>query len=132
MELNITALCNSMCPRDYSASVAEIGANAGADTWRAACDNAPDYSDWLDTDDKRESFRDFVRGYGAWSDNEINAWSNDELTALLIQFISGDIRESGLDAGIDWPEYYELSEHGTISGNLFRADDGEIYYTIGD
>lgn len=132
MEINITRFVLSECLRDYSASVAELGNGAGADTWRAACDNAPDYSDWLDTDDKRESLRDFVRGYGAWSDNEINAWSNDELTALLIQFISGDIRESGLDAGIDWHEYYEQAEHGTVSGNLFRADDGQIYYTIGD
>lgn len=130
MEINITRFVLSECLRDYSDSVAELGNGAGADTWRAACDNAPDYSDWLDTDDKRESFRDFVRGYGAWSDNEINAWSNDELTALLIQFISGDIRESwGGELANTWPEYYELVEQCVVSGSLFADDEGLIYWT---
>lgn len=131
MELNITDLYNNMAPMDYSASVAEIGESAGADTWRAACDDSADYM-ILDTDDKREAMREHVRGFGAWSEEEINAWSDIELNALLLQMISGDIRESVLDDDRSaWPEYYELAEQGTVSGNLFRADDGQIYYTIG-
>ena len=40
MQINITRFFNEACPRDYSASAAEIGENAGADTWRAACDDS--------------------------------------------------------------------------------------------
>jgi len=132
MELNITALYNSMCPRDYSASVVEIGNNAGRDTWRAACEDSPDFM-ILDTDDKRQAMRDYVRGFGAWSDEEINAWTGIELNALLIQCISGDIRESILDDDPHaWAEYYQQCEQGIASGNLFADDDGQVYYCIGE
>lgn len=130
MEINITKFFNEARPRDYSASCAEIGQDAGRITWRAACDDSAEYM-LIDTDEKRDTFHAHVRGFGAWSDDEINAWSDIELNALFIQLVSADIRESGLDAGIDWPEYYEQAEHGTVSGNLFRADDGQIYYLIG-
>lgn len=131
MELNITKFYNETAPMDYSASVAEIGNNAGADTWRAACEDSSTYM-ILNTDDKRKAMRDYVRGFGAWTDEEIDAWTDIELNALLLQMISGDIRESVLDDDRSaWPEYYELAEQGTVSGNLFRADDGQIYYTIG-
>ncbi len=102
-----------------------------AHAWRAACDDSAEYM-LIDTDEKRDAFRAHVKGFGAWTDEAINAWSDIELNALFIQLVSADIRESGLDAGIDWHEYYEQAEHGTVSGNLFRADDGQIYYTIGD
>jgi len=36
VELNITAFFNTIAPMDYSASVAEIGNDAGPATWRAA------------------------------------------------------------------------------------------------
>lgn len=132
MELNITALYNSMHPRDYSASIAEIGNNAAMDTWRAACDDSSEYM-ILDDDDKRQAMRAHVRTFGAWSDTEINAWTNVELNALLIQCISGDIRESILDDDPHaWAEYYEEGEQGVVSCRLFSDDDGQVYYVIGD
>jgi len=132
MELNITELYNSMCPRDYSASVAEIGNNAGQDTWRAACEDSPDYM-ILDTDEKRDAMRAHVRGFGAWTDEEINAWTNVELNALLIQCIAGDIRESILDDDPQaWAEYYEQGEQGIVSCRLFSDDEGQVYYYIGE
>lgn len=126
MELNITKFFNEVCPRDYSASVAEIGANAGADTWRAACDDSADYM-ILDNDEKREAFRDFVRDSGGWNKEEIYSWSNLELNALLLQWIAGDIREAGLDDGVDW-EDYNKSEN---AGRLFKGTDNEVYFYIG-
>jgi hypothetical protein len=48
MQINITRFFNDAAPMDYSASVAEIGQNAGKDTWRAACDDASDWN-MLDT-----------------------------------------------------------------------------------
>lgn len=137
MELNITEFFNNAAPRDYSASVAEIGDNPGAYTWRAAMDDAPDYN-FLDTGEKREEFRTYVKGFGAWSAEEIAAWSDVELNALLIQLISGDIREvPGMSgpADWDWVKYEELAEQGTISGRMYggpMSTDGQVYYYIGD
>lgn len=131
MELNITKFYNETAPMDYSASVAEIGNNAGADTWRAACEDSPDHM-ILDTDEKREAMREHVRGFGAWSDEEIDAWSDIELNALLLQMIAGDIRESILDDYPHaWAEYYQQCEQGIASGDLFADDDGQVYYCIG-
>jgi len=114
MELNITRFCNEAAPMDYSASVAEIGANAGADTWRAACEDAPDWN-LLDTDDKRQAFRDHIRGFGAWDAAEIAAMTDLHLNALLIQFIAGDIRNND-DAG-----------------RIYRdVPSGQVFYYIGD
>ena len=135
MELNITRFFNEAAPMDYSASVAEIGNNAGRYTWRAACDDAPDYSDLLNTEYKRQAFRDYVKEFGAWHDEEIATWNDTELTALLIQFISGDIREAGIGPESDadeWIEYQERSENGQISGRIFKGNDNNVYYYIGN
>ncbi len=137
MELNITEFFNNAAPKDYSASVAEIGNNAGAATWQAACDDAPDYN-FLDTDEKRETFRTYVKGFGAWSEAEIAAWSDVELNALLIQFISGDIREvpDMNDASDwDWELYQQYAEEGVIGGRMYggpMSTDGQVYYYIGE
>jgi len=136
MELDITAFFNAAAPMDYSASVAEIGANAGPDTWRAACDDSADYP-ILDTEEKRDAFRAFVRSSGGWSDDEISAWSDAELNALCIQWIAGDMREPvGFELGPDttpeqWVEYQAQCDAGQCSGRLFRADDGSIYFCVG-
>lgn len=132
MELNITKFFTEAAPMDYSASVAEIGASAGADTWRAACEDSADYP-LLDTDEKHEAFRAFVRSSGGWSDEEIAAWPDSELNALCIQWIAGDIREALLDGAqtIEWDQYQAHSEQGLVSGRLFKGTDGEIYFDMG-
>jgi len=131
MELNITDFFNMAQPSYYSASAAELGEDAGRITWRNAVVATKTWPDWLDTDDKREEFRAYVRGFGAWTDEEITAWTDDELTALLIQMVSGDIRESGLRDGESWAGYEEAAQSGRMSGNIGRADNGEIFYYVG-
>lgn len=132
-ELDITELFNSICPRDYFASVAEIGNNAGQVTWAAACEDAADYS-LLDSDEKRETFRRHVKGFGAWDDEEIRAWTDNELNALLLQMISGDMRESGLDQRpVDWEQYQRDCESGQCGGRIFggpMSTNGRVYYCI--
>lgn len=107
MEIDITRFLAEAAPMDYSASVAEIGQNAGRDTWNAAIEDSPDFM-MLDDDEKRDAFRAYVRGFGAWSDEEIAAWSDVELNALFIQIISGDIRNG---------------ETGRICGNFYYLGD---------
>ena len=74
---------------------------------------------------------DYVREFGAWSEEEIAAWGPIECNALLIQLISGDIREGDLDCEEpDWKQYEKDAENGQCSGNIFKADDGKIYYSL--
>lgn len=128
MEIDITDFFNNCAPMDYSASCAELGDSAGADTWRAACDDAPDY-DLLDSDEKRQAFREHIAGYGAWGADEIAGFSDLELNALLMQFIAGDIREADLDGtATDW-EAYEADD--SQAHNIGRGDDGRVYYYLG-
>lgn len=131
MELDITTFVMQAAPMDYSASVAEIGANAGQDTWNAACDDSEDYP-ILDNDDKREAFRRFVRSSGGWTADEIVAWPDNELNALCLQWIAGDMREAGIEADwtpAQWAEY-EVNEN--IPHNIYRGIDGKVYFYIGD
>ena len=130
MELNITKFFNEAAPMDYSASQAELGPSAGADTWRAACDDSEEYP-LLDTEEKREAYRADLKGYGAWSEEEIAAMSDRDLNALCIQFIASAMREADIDhtsEDFDWAAY-EASEN---AGRFYRCDDGDVYYYVGD
>ena len=130
MELKITSLFKTINPKCYSASRAELGPDAGAITWNNAIDAAPRL---LKTKDQLQEFAQYMHGFGAWGEAEIKAWSVRECNALLLQLISGDIREADLDTmAPDWIKYQADSEAGRISGRLFCGTDSEIYYYIGD
>lgn len=134
MYIDITEFFRNAFPADYQASVMELGANAGRITWAAAIDDAPDYP-LLDTDEKRQAFREFIRqSGGSWSENEINGWSETELTALLIQFIAGDMRTFNELADGSWETWSELVSEGIGDGRLFGGPlsvDGRVYYYLG-
>ena len=127
MQINITKFYNEAAPINYSASVAEIGSNAGPDTWQAAKEDAGDWN-MLDTDEKRQAFREWVKPFGAWDDEEINAWSDVELNALFVQWVAGDIREC-LE-GSDWDQYMEDAEAGQCPSNLWRDDSGDVFFSL--
>ena len=136
MELDITDFFKSCSPMDFAASVAEIGNDAGAATWRAACEESEDVQ-LLDSDEKREAFRAFVRSSGGWTDAEIAAWSDLELQALCIQWIAGDMREPvGSDLSAEttdeqWADFEQQCQNCTCAGRIFRGDNGRVYFNIG-
>lgn len=132
--LNISRFFNEAAPRDYSASIAEIGQTAGADTWRAAIEDSEEYL-LLETPEQRAQFRCYIRGFGAWDKEEIDSWTNTELNALCIQMVSGDLREANLtpESGPDdWERYERRATRGEIAGNIYRNDKGEVCYYIGE
>ena len=134
MELNITSFFLQCAPMDYSASVAELGPDAGQITWAHAIEDSPENM-LLDSDEKREAFRDFVRSFGAWSDDEIRAWSDVELNALCIQWVAGDLREMGVEdpsGPIDWAQIEREANEGNGPGRIWPGTDGEIYFDIGN
>lgn len=133
MDINITKFFNEADPSDYSASCNERGDNAGPETWAAANEAMDDFL-LLDTEEKVQALRDHARGFGAWSKEEVDGWTIQECNALLIQMISGDIREvRGMSpATWDWVAYEQQAEKGSISSRLGKGTDGEIYYYLGD
>ncbi len=178
MEIDITSLIESdLYPLSHSA--AEGGQNAGRETWRASL-AAAEETPLLDTPEKLEAMRDFALSSGGWDQEEVNAWTPQEVNALFLQWIAGDCRqcpaivegwqfterepgqwwaesdcgewETGpfesrsaaygnhIDSGrppradsleeIDWPEYEAQANAGRISGNLYRADDGRVFFSL--
>ncbi len=55
----------------------------------------------LDTAEKLQEFRGWLKPWGAWDDAQIEAMNNQELNALFLQWIAGDCRE-------DSERFYEL------------------------
>lgn len=132
MQINITSFFKECSSMDYSASVAEIGANAGHTTWTNACEDSADYL-ILNSEEKLDAFRAWLKPWGAWNEEEISAFSDIELNALLLQWIAGDMRESGLDidqSDNGWQEYETLSSNGQCQSNLFRDENGNVFFSL--
>lgn len=132
MEINITRFFEEAEPFEFSRSIAEAGKDAGPTSWKNALEEGA-RAPLLSTPEELDVLRDYVRGFGAWSPEEISAWSADECNALFIQLVSGDMREGGLDSDpdeSDWKEYERNAEDGRCSGNIFRSG-GAIFYDLG-
>lgn len=184
MDINITQLLEEDM-FEYSHSAHEGGQNAGTNTWNAALKGPRPL---LNTPEEIQALRDYIQGFGAWSEEEIAAWDDNECQALFLQLIAGDVREcpailsevefeeretdywfyqtlkdkkEKLESGpfesrhdaykaasnelvgwnqqrsaesideIDWPEYEVKASAGRISGRLYKAEDGQVYYTLG-
>jgi hypothetical protein len=133
MEIDITNFFNNANPFDFSASCAERGPNAGPDTWRNALQEAAD-TPLLATNDALDEARDYFRATGGWTREELAIKSVNEINALLIQWISGNLREikdlAMDDNGeIDWTEVERLVNEGTITGDIYPNDD-KIYFSM--
>jgi hypothetical protein len=113
---------------NFSASAHEMGENAGRITWN----NAKDGPQLLTNDDQREAFKEWIADFGAWDESEREAMTDQELNALLVQFVSGDIREAGADSleDIDPAQLVEDQENGGICSNLYQDDSGTWFYSI--
>jgi len=122
MEIKVTHLVNEASSMiEYSASVAELGENAGRETWDNAVESAEE-SPLLTTVDDLQVCKDWLAEFGAWDDDEINAWTPAEVNALLLQFIAGNIREAMPALVEDYAEYRRMEEAGQISGGLYKCD----------
>lgn len=130
MEINITKFFEAATPGNYSGSIATHGKNAARDTFNAAVSEFENYP-LINSKTKRAALRGHLLSYGAWDKSEIDSWTNAELNAMFLQIISADMNESGLDIGApDWVQYEGDSEAGRVSGAMFVADDGDIYYSL--
>lgn len=132
MDINVTDFLKTDHMRAYSASVAEIGPDAGASTWRASVEAAGLWN-FLPDADALQEFREWLKPWGAWDDAEIGAMSDDHLRALCLQWIAGDWRDCFKSAtwrDADWSDYENRASAGDCSGTFYRADDGTVFWTM--
>jgi len=129
--IDVTRFIRTCSMRDFSASVAEIGADAGPATWRASMEESEEF-DFLPTPELLQEFSEWLKPWGAWSDDEIAAMSDQHLRALCLQWIAGDWRECfdcSPDA-VDWDDYGTRASEGNCPSSFYRDDAGLIFWEM--
>lgn len=108
---NVTKMFETHEPCCVSGSQAELGMDAGKYTWNNAKEIARNHEEWLlsDLEEACEAMRDWAKSTGAWDDEEIEDWSDEELLALFAQNVASEIRMMGAD-DLDWSELFEKYE----------------------
>ena len=129
MELDVTHMVEEADNMfELSGNKLEHGQDAGRITWTNSLAYGQE-KPLLKTEEERNQARAHFREYGAWSEDEIAAWSEDELQGLMCQDVASAIRE--MEMVSTYEEYQRLAERGTVSGNLYRSNDGRWYYYLG-
>lgn len=129
MEIDVTHMVkDSDSMIELSGSKMEHGQDAGKITWNNSVSYAKD-SPLLKTEKERDAARAHFREYGAWSREEIAAWSEEHLQGMICQDVAAAIRE--MEVANDYTDYQRLCEEGTCSGRLYKGDDGKWYFYLG-
>lgn len=133
MEIDVTHLVYERDTYAFCNSIARSGlSNIGQVTWRNALEEARSEPLLTEPDQIAEA-KDYFKEFGAWDKDEIAAWTDDDVNALLVQEVSHNIQELDDfiddDGEIDWKAYHEDAERGQVSGMLW-ADDENVYFTI--
>jgi hypothetical protein len=130
MELDITHMIDDAddCPI-MSGSQAELGPDAAKITWNNSKAYAAEHL-LLTDETMRDNARRYFKGFGAWSADEIAAWSDADLNAMVTQEIASRIRE--MERFDSDEEYLAAAEQGSVSGSLYKGDDSKWYAYIGD
>jgi len=138
-EIDITDIITSESfhTRELSNSIANSGLqNIGQATWNNANEKAKEeLIQKAFKDIETEGLMDYFREYGAWTDGELLEHGKAGLISLTLQFIASDLQEAGIEdwqdvESFDWQQYEEDCQAGQLSGNLFKGDDGRIYFSL--
>lgn len=131
MDIDVTDFLASTDCGMLSGSVAELGDNAGRITWANSIEASKEFSPLPDADALQE-FREWLKPWGGWSDDEIAAMSDQHLRALCLQWIASDWRECfdcSPDA-VDWEGYRILASDGQCPSSFYRNDAGRIIWQM--
>lgn len=129
MELDVTHMVEDADNMfDLAGSQMEHGANAGPYTWRISVAYGKEHP-LLTTDEQRDAARAHFSGYGAWDEDTIAAWSEDDLQGIMCQEVASAIREM---EGLEPDEYERRCQDGTCSGSLSPGDNGRWYFYLGN
>ncbi len=116
MEIDVTDMVEEahIMP-ELSGSKWELGDDAAKITWNNSLAYGRRYP-LLTTDEQRDAAREHFREYGAWSREEIAAWPEEELQAIMCQDVAANIREMDSTSG---------------DRIIYKGDDGRWYYYLG-
>lgn len=129
MELDVTHMVNEADDMPMlSGSIAELGKDAGKITWSNSVAYGGSHP-LLTTDDMKDVARAHFAEYGAWSRDQIAAWSEAELQGIMCQDVAAAIRE--MEAYDDNEAFQKACEDGHASGRLYRGDDEKWYFSLG-
>lgn len=107
----------------------------GPDVAQRTYDTAKSEADRLFPNVGKEVLVDHFGEYGAWTEEELEAMTLTELRAMLVQDVTNEMRESGLEddhlEDIDWEEYEALCNTGVYLGRISPGDDGRVYFYLG-
>jgi len=130
MELDITVMLDENL-MNYSASAAELGYFSSGECWKITWNNALNTDVTLvSTASEIQECKDYFKCFGAWDNEKIAAWSDNEVNALVIQLVSGDLREY-LDAKEEGGESFQDYEE-RAGGRIYEGFNGKLYYYIGE
>lgn len=127
MELNITHMMRDADEMYLlSGSVAELGDRAGAITW----DNSRRYArnNPLLLEEQIDDARKYFKSYGAWSEDELRAWTAEEVQGMVCQEVASEIRE--FTSYLTPMAYQKAAELGKASGRIFQS--GHDWFCIFD
>jgi hypothetical protein len=125
MQINIDVMRNENS-RKYSDSIANSRLeNIGQITWNRAKQAVI----LLDTPEKINAFKEWVKPFGGWAQDELDKMTAQELNALLVQFISGDIQEIGASCldDIDVQVMEAEQQAGQVASYLYYQDGSWFY-----
>lgn len=124
-EIDVSQIWDEDCSV-LSASRSELGDDAGKITWRnclALAERLP-----LINDQNRDDARDHFKDYGAWDQEEIDAWTDTELSAMIWQEAAASMREFEDYCESDFAKYETECERGSISGRLSLGEGTATIY----
>lgn len=101
LEINFQYWIDNYDLSNFCNSIARSGdPECGTHTWQSACEAILDGYKSKDTNRQiitstkiRAQVIDFFQEFGAWSIDELNAMTNIELSAMALQYISGNYNE---------------------------------------
>ena len=133
MDIDVTDFLASTDCSMLSGSVAELGPSAGRITWANSTEASKGFNPLPDADALQE-FREWLKPWGGWSDEEIASMPDAHLRALCLQWIAGDWREcfewpEHAD-GPDWEFYETMASEGQCPSSFYRDDTGRIFWDM--
>lgn len=131
MELDITSLLD-LDAWELSHSAAEGGLTSKKDCWIASLAAAKEHC-LLDTEEKLQAMRDFARSSFGCTREEIEGFMPKHLNALFLQSIASYTRELGANSivEIDWAKAEKMKREGQAPSNLYKGDNGRVYFYLG-
>lgn len=133
MEINITSYFTHVHSNLCSGSMATHGKNVAQTTWANSMMAAGNIEKpLLSNPEEIKAFIEHMASMGFSDAEEMGNWPANEVQALFIQLISGDINENEhLSDDLDDCDFEAYEGDESTASSIFKGDDGQVYYYLG-